>query len=103
MSEIPRTHIFSLNSALGLSLFEGSQPEPLDFAASQTCFAVSGSFAEAWNLSQHWQSQAAAISGNHKPIFVHSSLAAQQVIRPMVVDMVVAALGECVTLCQVLV
>lgn len=84
MPEIPGTHVFSLNSALGVSLFGDSPPEPLEFAASQTCFALSGSLAEARNLSQRWQSQAATASGSHEPIFVHSRLAAQQVVEPMV-------------------
>ncbi|KAF8258365.1 hypothetical protein EI94DRAFT_1815493 [Lactarius quietus] len=78
-SKIPGTGVFSLGSALGLTFSGDSRPEPQDFAANKSCFAVSGSYADTQNLSQHWRAQAAAASGSHEAIFVHSDLSAQQV------------------------
>ena len=93
MSEIPGTHVFSLNSALGVSLSGDSQPESLDLSASQTCFAVSGSYADTRNLSQRWRSQAGDVYGSHEPIFINLSLSVQQVIEPTAGDLVVAQPG----------
>jgi hypothetical protein len=94
MSDPPGTHVFSLDSALSLSFLGDSRLEPLDFATSQSCFAVSRSFAETRNLSQHWRSHAVAVSGHNKPIFVHSNLSAQQGIESTSVDTVAAMPGE---------
>ena len=82
MSDPPGTHVFSLNSALGVSLFGDSQPVSLSFPASQTCFAVSGSYADNRNLRRHWKAHAGNADGIHEQIFIHLSLPVQQVIEP---------------------
>lgn len=82
MSDPPGTHVFSLNSALGVSLFGDSQPASLSFPASQTCFAVSGSYADNRNLRRRWKARAGNADGIHEQIFIHSSLPVQQVIEP---------------------
>ena len=84
MSEPPGTHVFSLDSALGVSLFGDSQPETLNLSASQSCFAVSGSFADTQNLSRRWN--AAAISGVPEPAFIHSGLSTQHATELTAVD-----------------
>jgi hypothetical protein len=66
MSETPGTFVFLLNSALGVSLSGDSWPETLDLSASQTCFAVSGSYADTRNLSQRWRSQAGDFHRSHE-------------------------------------
>jgi hypothetical protein len=91
MSEPHGTHIFSLNSALGVLLFGDSQQEPPNLSASQSCFAVSGSFADTRNLSRHWKPS--AIPGVPEPAFVHSALSMQQATELTVVDPVSATPG----------
>ena len=92
MSEPPRTHVFSLDSALRVLLSEASQPETLNLSASQSCFAISGSFANTQNLSQCWNSE--AISEVSVPAFIHSGLSTQQATELTVVDPVVATPSE---------
>jgi hypothetical protein len=95
MPEIPGTGVFSLDSALGLSFSGGPPPEPMDLAATQSCYAVSGSFAAARNLSQRWVSGAASKSQEH--VFVNSSGSTWQDIEPVTVPMassIAAATGR---------
>jgi hypothetical protein len=72
--QIPGTGVFSLESTLGLSFPRHSGLEPLELGGIQSCFAVSGSQAEAWNLHQHRKAAARSAYGNKGPIFVHSGL-----------------------------
>lgn len=90
MSEPPGTHVFLLNSALGVLLFEDSQPEAPNLPTSQSCFAVSGSFTDTQNLSRCWKS--GAISGVPETHFIHLGLSMQQAAELTVVDLVAATL-----------
>jgi hypothetical protein len=97
MSEIPSTHVFSLDSSIGLGFFGDYCLDHLDLAASQSqgqyCFALSGRSADTWNLGQCWQSQAGDVYGSHKPIFVHLRLSVQQLIELMAGDQVMVQPG----------
>lgn len=72
--QIPGTGVFSLEPSLGPSFPFISGLEPLGLEGIQSCFAVSGSVAEAWNLHHCGKTGAQSVYGDQGPVFVHSSL-----------------------------
>ena len=68
----PGEHVFSLGSSSGFSYSSGPVLDPLDLGGGLSCFAVSGSVAEARNL--HRRGRTAALYGGHGPFFVNSGL-----------------------------
>ncbi|KAH9169817.1 hypothetical protein EDB89DRAFT_2072663 [Lactarius sanguifluus] len=85
------THVYPLGSASGVFISHGSQPEPLELGGSQSCFALSGSFAEARSLDRRWRAETA--SEAQGPVFVRLGGIMQQDTEPIFVPMVMAVDG----------
>ncbi|KAH8980089.1 hypothetical protein EDB83DRAFT_2537107 [Lactarius deliciosus] len=87
-SQTPWGYSYSLESTSGVSLPRGSVPEPLELGGSQSCFALSGSIAEARSLDQRWR--AGTASEAQGPVFVRPGGIMQQDTEPMSVPMAMA-------------
>lgn len=74
MAQIPGTGVFSLESAFGPSFPQNSGLETLELGGIQSCYAVSGSVAEALNLYQRRTRKARAQTVYEGPTSIHSSL-----------------------------